>query len=109
MVRRALSQLGVPARELEQTATRVQEAVDRTLKSEVGRWILSDHAQGRAEMAVAGVVDGIIVRGTIDRTFVDERGVRWVIDFKTSAHEGGSIAEFVDEQQRRYRPQLPQT
>jgi len=42
---------------------------------------------------------------TVDRTFVDN-GVRWIIDFKTSAHEGGSLRAFLDEQQRRYRDQM---
>jgi len=32
--------------------------------------------------------------------------VRWVIDFKTSAHEGGGLDAFLDREAERYRPQL---
>jgi ATP-dependent helicase/nuclease subunit A len=106
MIRRTLSQLGVPQAELEQTALRVEKAIERTLASDKGRWILAPHNQSRCEMAVAGVVDGEIVHGTIDRTFVDDQGIRWVIDFKTSVHQGSGVAEFLNEQVRRYRAQL---
>ena len=30
----------------------------------------------------------------------------WIIDFKTSAHEGGSTTEFLDSEVERYRSQL---
>ncbi len=42
----------------------------------------------------------------IDRTFVDAAGVRWVVDYKTSRHEGAGLEEFLDREQQRYRPQL---
>ena len=42
----------------------------------------------------------------IDRTFVDEHGIRWRIDFKTGSHEGGNPDAFLDNEQRRYRTQL---
>jgi len=42
----------------------------------------------------------------IDRTFVDEQGVRWIIDYKTSTHEGGDVDAFLDNEQLRYRGQL---
>jgi ATP-dependent exoDNAse (exonuclease V) beta subunit len=42
----------------------------------------------------------------IDRTFVDESGVRWIVDYKTSAHEGADLEAFLDNERERYRPQL---
>jgi ATP-dependent exoDNAse (exonuclease V) beta subunit len=42
----------------------------------------------------------------IDRTFVDADGVRWIVDYKTSRHEGAGLEEFLDREQERYRPQL---
>ena len=38
--------------------------------------------------------------------FVDESGQRWIVDFKTSTHEGGGLDAFLDEEVVRYRPQL---
>lgn len=105
-VRNALAQLGVPPVDLEDSVKRVTEAVASTLASARGGWILDHHSESRYEYEVTGVVDGEIVRGTVDRTFVDEEGTRWIIDYKTSVHEGGRLNEFLDEQMRRYRGQL---
>ncbi len=49
---------------------------------------------------------GQILEGVIDRTFLDESGQRWIVDFKTSTHEGGGLDAFLDEEVVRYRPQL---
>jgi len=42
----------------------------------------------------------------IDRTFTDESGRRWIVDYKTSSHEGGNLEAFLDLQRQRYAPQL---
>ena len=42
----------------------------------------------------------------IDRTFIDENGVRWIIDYKTSAHEGSDLENFLEQEKERYREQL---
>jgi ATP-dependent exoDNAse (exonuclease V) beta subunit len=42
----------------------------------------------------------------IDRSFVDEEGKRWIVDYKTSSHEGAGLDEFLDRELDRYRPQL---
>jgi len=49
---------------------------------------------------------GHIVNAIIDRTFVDADGIRWVVDFKTSPHEGGNLEAFLDEEVKRYAGQL---
>jgi ATP-dependent exoDNAse (exonuclease V) beta subunit len=41
----------------------------------------------------------------LDRTFVDN-GIRWIIDYKTSSHEGGKLEEFLSNEADRYRDQL---
>jgi ATP-dependent helicase/nuclease subunit A len=47
-----------------------------------------------------------VARVVFDRSFIDEHGVRWVIDYKTSQHLGGGLEEFLDSEVLRYRPQL---
>jgi ATP-dependent exoDNAse (exonuclease V) beta subunit len=42
----------------------------------------------------------------IDRTFVSADGRRWVVDYKTSRHEGTDIEAFLDREQERYKTQL---
>ena len=105
VLKRALVHAGVSPLDLEATAQRVRQALARIRTSRRGRWILAPHEDSHTEYAVTGVVNGEVVRGLVDRTFVDE-GTRWIIDFKTSAHEGGNLEAFLDEQQRRYRDQM---
>ncbi|MBI5970210.1 MAG: UvrD-helicase domain-containing protein [Deltaproteobacteria bacterium] len=70
------------------------------------RWILKDHKEGAFEYALTAVIGREIVRSVIDRTFVDEDGVRWVIDYKTGIHEGGNVEGFLKAEAERYAPQL---
>jgi len=49
---------------------------------------------------------GEVVRAVFDRCFIDETGVRWVIDYKSSQHGGGAREDFLDREVERYRPQL---
>jgi hypothetical protein len=63
------------------------------------------HAEASSELALSGVRGGHIVNAVIDRTFVSE-GTRWVVDFKTSPHEGGDLQTFLDEEVKRYEAQL---
>ncbi len=57
-------------------------------------------------MRSRGSSDGRLTSVVVDRSFVDTRDRRWVIDFKTSRHEGGGLEEFVDQELARYRGQL---
>ena len=54
----------------------------------------------------AALVDGEIVSVRIDRTFVDEDGIRWIVDYKTSFHEDSGIDAFLDNELARYRDQM---
>jgi len=104
-----LAELGVPPDRCEAACERVMGAMERTLGDERGRWLLGIDAGIRdaaSELALSGVVDGQILEGVIDRTFLDESGQRWIVDFKTSTHEGGGLEAFLDEEVVRYRPQL---
>jgi ATP-dependent helicase/nuclease subunit A len=101
----SLATLGVPAAECNDAADQVQLALSMTLDDPRGRWALSPHEDAQSEYALTGFVDGRLFTGTVDRTFVDS-GVRWIVDFKTSAHEGGGLDEFLNNELLRYRKQL---
>ncbi|MCI0401717.1 MAG: UvrD-helicase domain-containing protein [Gammaproteobacteria bacterium] len=98
--------LGVPAAERDEAVVRVEEALIRTLGDARGRWIVGPHREGHSEYALTGVYRGAVVTVVLDRSFVDEHGVRWIIDYKTGVHEGGRLEEFLDREQERYREQL---
>ena len=40
------------------------------------------------------------------RLFEDEGGVTWIVDYKTSSHEGGDLERFLGDEEMRYRAQL---
>jgi ATP-dependent exoDNAse (exonuclease V) beta subunit len=102
-----LRALGVGPEDLSRCADQVEEALQRTVEDERGRWALaSSHQEAQGELAVAGIVDDRLVERRIDRTFVDSDGVRWVADFKTSSHSGGGLEAFLDNELERYRGQM---
>lgn len=104
-----LAELGVPERLQDEACQRVIQAIEAMLSDAKGRWILgldSPHQEASAELALSGELDGSVINCIIDRTFVDAQGIRWIIDFKTSRHEGGGLEEFLDREVERYRPQL---
>jgi ATP-dependent helicase/nuclease subunit A len=109
-IRKAMLHSGVTPTDLGAAAGRARAALEQIKLSNRARWIFAGHSEARLdvrrEYAITGVVDGEIVRGKVDRTFVDSSGVRWIIDYKTSTHEGAGLEEFLDEQQRRYRDQM---
>jgi len=85
----------------------VQEALTRLINDERGQWILNGGYEIQEnEYPVSGIYQGKLVNIIIDRTFVDEDGVRWVVDYKTSRHEGPDVDTFLDQEQERYQAQL---
>jgi hypothetical protein len=102
-----LAELGVPAGLRDAAVERVASAVERTLSDDRGLWLLdANHPGAATELALTGRIGSDVARVVIDRTFIDAAGVRWIVDYKTSRHEGAGLAEFLDSEQERYRPQL---
>jgi hypothetical protein len=107
LVRAALQLEGVADAELARAHERVLEALRNTIDDPRGRWLLSEaHRDARCEYRLAGQLDGVLINVTLDRTFIDDKGVRWIVDYKTSVHEGAGMAAFLDRELERYRPQL---
>ena len=105
--RRWLALNGVPEERVGEASARVIAALIAVHRDPKGRWILrKGYRDDFREHAVSGQWRGAVVRVVFDRSFVDERGVRWVIDYKTSQHIGGGLEEFLDREVLRYRPQL---
>ena len=104
--RDSLYTLGVPEEELDKACNWVEQALTGILTDPRGRWLLADHREQASEYALSGIVQGDVINIVIDRTFVDENGICWIVDYKTSRHESGDIEQFLDLQQERYRGQL---
>jgi ATP-dependent helicase/nuclease subunit A len=100
-----LRELGVASGEtLARILERVEGALQGVIKDEKGRWLLD--GAGHAELALSGVVDGAIESGILDRVRVDDEGTHWIVDYKTSTHEGGNLDGFLAAEADRYRDQL---
>jgi ATP-dependent exoDNAse (exonuclease V) beta subunit len=102
----ALRHCGVTRELLPQAAEKVEQALCNVLADERGRWILQQHREHRSEYALTTIIEGGVKNVILDRTFVDAEGTRWIIDYKSGSHEGGSREQFLDREQERYRLQL---
>jgi ATP-dependent helicase/nuclease subunit A len=103
--RAQLAVLGLGGEELQTATDKVAQAIARTLGDARGRWCLSPHEEARSEWSLGGVLDGEVVHRIIDRWLVVD-GEVWIVDFKTSSHEGGGLEAFLDNEVERYRSQL---
>jgi len=102
-----LREAGLAGSALSEAGARCLAAVERTLADPRGRWLLEPgHAGAASELRVSGWIDGRIVEGVVDRCFVDDAGVLWIVDYKAGRHEGGDLDAFLDREQERYRGQL---
>ena len=106
VVRQLLAQTGVREEELTGALADVMRAVENTLADERGRWLLEPHAEARSEYSLSLMREGRLETGIIDRSFVDEQGVRWIVDYKTSRHSGTDLDAFLERERERYAPQL---
>jgi ATP-dependent exoDNAse (exonuclease V) beta subunit len=104
--RAVLANLGVQPADLRWAVDRVEEGLARTLGDPRGRWCLEGHADAASELSIAGWIEGKLCEAVIDRTFVDESGVRWIIDYKTSGPAGADVENFLEAEKDRYREQL---
>lgn len=105
--RAELLALRVPQERLAVAVKRLVEAVDSIQRDQSAHFLFRDYAIAQNEYALSAFEDGVVNTYRIDRTFVDDEGVRWVVDYKSTDTNRADLAAFVDEQvQLRHRPQL---
>jgi ATP-dependent exoDNAse (exonuclease V) beta subunit len=98
-----LERRGVPAGELKTSTERVVAALRNTLADERGRWLLGPQTEARTELRLRTAAHATYI---VDRSFRDPAGELWVVDWKTSRHEGRDLEGFLASEQARYAPQL---
>ena len=99
---------GVRAGELDERDSRARCAALRAAIADPrGRWVLgSAPVRGDRAPICTALVDGAVRRLVIDRLFETAAGERWIVDYKTSAHEGADPEGFLDQERARYAAQL---
>lgn len=105
-VQQLLLQMGLKGKLIPQGIKMVLKAVENTLNDERGIWILKSHQEARSEYALTAVVAGQVQRVVIDRTFVDEENVRWIIDYKTSTLSQKDLDLFLQNEQLKYQEKM---
>lgn len=104
----ALLAEGLPPVHINETVQTGVRILRNILEDADGRWILSPHEDGQSEYPLTGFIDNRYVSGILDRTFVDEKGTRWIIDYKTGEHQGSDLKHYFQEEIKRYQPQMDQ-
>lgn len=102
-----LRELGIPASRAARTAHEIIQRLLRLSGEQRARWLLfTPHREAACELRLTGSVDGELRNVVIDRSFIDEAGTRWIVDYKTSQHAGGALEEFIERELARYASQL---
>jgi ATP-dependent exoDNAse (exonuclease V) beta subunit len=102
-----LQQLGVTGTSLANCANSVEKALSNMLGDPRGRWLFNPcHQEAQAEYPLACKREDGYQQIIIDRTFIDEKGIRWIIDYKTTGCEDENIEAFVDNEMSKHRLQL---
>ncbi|SCX98434.1 exodeoxyribonuclease V subunit beta [Nitrosospira sp. Nsp13] len=92
--------------DIDTAAGRVITALAQTVGDKRGQWLLGPQRDVYNELRMTAIMEGEQRDLVIDRTFRDAEGQRWVVDYKTSSHEGADMEGFLDREQDRYRLQL---
>ena len=103
-----LMQLGINDQAAEKGSEKILLLIANTLQCDSGMWILkSTHLQAESELPITVNDQGEARDYIIDRTFVDENNVRWIIDYKTSSPSGDEDIEiFLAREKEKYQQQL---
>jgi ATP-dependent exoDNAse (exonuclease V) beta subunit len=108
IVRRQLAVCGMDrnSRETDTAVARIITALHHAVNDERGRWLLGAQRDASNELRMTTIIKGQTQDLVIDRTFCDADGQRWVVDYKTSSHEGADLEGFLNREKDRYRAQL---
>jgi len=85
---------------------KVTDAIELTLKDEFGQWILQAHPEAQSEYAITTLHHNKPKQLIIDRTFIDEKNRRWIIDYKTATPPDDNLNAFLQTQKQHHHPQL---
>ena len=97
---------GRNSRETDTAVGRVIAALAYAVSDTRGRWLLGPQQDASNELRMTTITKGQTQDLVIDRTFCDANGQRWVVDYKTSSHEGADLEGFLSREKDRYRAQL---
>lgn len=102
-----LVEQGLPVSELSIAKSNIIIAASNLRQDPKAHWIFSpDHRDIHAEWPLTGNLNGVIENIIIDRSFIDQHGIRWIIDYKSSRHTDDDIESFLESEKTRYFSQM---
>ena len=105
--RSQLITLGILPHEIEPAVEIVNTAIRNTISDKQGQWILQKHHDAHCEWPFTFTDNNELKHLIIDRSFVDDNKVRWIIDYKTaSPKENESLDLFLKQQKKEYSEKL---
>lgn len=105
-LRSLLMQQGIINADIEVSLNIVTTAIQNTLTDPKGLWILNKHPHAETEFHLTTVMDGKIEHIVIDRTFVDDNNIRWIIDYKSTLLVSGQLSDFLTREAAKYAKKL---
>ena len=99
-------QAGIGLSQLTAASSKVELALHNMINDPRGRWILQPHQQAASELAMSYLKDQKVSTLRVDRTFIDEQNVRWIIDYKTTAQTEGELSTFLEDEKSKHAAQL---
>lgn len=101
-----LAQQGHVKQLADQGAMQVLAALQTTLASAAGQWVLQNHTDSVSELSLLQTQEDGVKNHVIDRTFI-ENDVRWIVDYKlTTLDEAKSTTDDLSLMAEQHRPQL---
>jgi ATP-dependent helicase/nuclease subunit A len=91
---------GVSGSELETATGILVTALRNAIANPRGRWVLRPHPEASCEYRIRTPERSYV----IDRLIRDAKGIQWMVDYKTSRHEGANIEGFLDQEQSAMPP-----
>lgn len=107
-IKRRLLQVGISSSQLNFSVTLIEKAIRLILSDPKGRWILSPHSQHQSEYHLSVMNGKDVVHCIVDRTFIDDQGIRWIIDYKSIVPSKQNVPLCLQKQRILHESQLNQ-
>lgn len=101
-IKQQLSRAHIVSSAHETSAYTIHKMVVNMLEDSRGKWILANHCDAKSEFSITVMLNGKIENLIIDRTFIDENGTRWIIDYKTTMFSHHDLDNFLQKEQKKY-------
>ena len=105
-VRALLRAEGVAAARLDAATQRITAALSAIEADPRGGWLLAAHGEAEWGLSLTGDIEGKRLQASIDRSFVDEQGARWLLAVRMEFQDEAPDAAAIEEDAARCRNRL---